>query len=83
MAFSSNGADGTITVVHEVSPSEFNVVENVATARGARTIAVDEKTHSVFVPTAKFGPPPEPTPDRPRPRPSILPDTFEVIEVSP
>ena len=83
LAFSSNGADGTITVVREVSPTEFNVVENVPTARGARTIAVDEKTHSVFVPTAKFGPPPEPTPDRPRPRPSILPDTFEVIEVSP
>jgi len=35
MAFSSNGADGTITVVRAVSPTEFNVVDNVTTARGA------------------------------------------------
>jgi DNA-binding beta-propeller fold protein YncE len=83
MAFSSNGADGTITVVREVSPTEFNVVDNVASARGARTIAVDEKTGDVFVVTAQFGPPPAPTPDRPRPRPTVLLDTFEVIEVAP
>jgi DNA-binding beta-propeller fold protein YncE len=83
MAFSSNGADATITVVHEVSPAKFSVVGNVTTARGARTIAFDEKTGHVFVPTAQFGPPPAPTPDRPRPRPAILPDTFEVIEVAP
>jgi DNA-binding beta-propeller fold protein YncE len=83
MAFSSNGADGTITVVRAVSPTEFNVVDNVTTARGARTIAFDEKTGHVFVPTAQFGPPPAPTADRPRPRPAVLPDTFEVLEVSP
>ncbi|HYS53048.1 MAG TPA: YncE family protein [Thermoanaerobaculia bacterium] len=83
MAFSSNGADATITVVREVSPKDFEIAENVPTLRGARTIALDEKTGHVFVPTAQFGPPPAPTPDRPRPRPSILPDTFEVIEVAP
>jgi len=83
LAFSSNGADGTLTVVREVSPNEFRVVETVPTARGARTITLDEKTHAVFMPTAKFGPPPEPTADRPRPRPTILPDSFEVIEVAP
>jgi len=83
MAFSSNGADATITVVREVSPKDFEIVENVPTMRGARTIALDEKTGHIFLPTAQFGPPPAPTPDRPRPRPSILPDTFEVIEVAP
>ncbi len=83
MAFSSNGADGTITIIRAVSPTEFNVVDNVTTARGARTIALDEKTGHVFVVTAQFGPPPAPTPDRPRPRPAILPNTFEVIEIAP
>lgn len=83
LAFSSNGADGTLTVVREVSPNEFHVVETIPTGRGARTITLDEKTHAIFLPTAKFGPPPEPTADRPRPRPTILPDSFEVIEVSP
>jgi DNA-binding beta-propeller fold protein YncE len=83
LAFSSNGADGTLTVVREVSPNEFKVVENVVTARGARTMTLDEKTHHIFLPTARFGPPPAPTPDRPHPRPAILPDSFEVIEVAP
>jgi len=83
LAFSSNGADGTLTVVREVSPEKFEVVETIPTARGARTITLDEKTHLIYMPTAKFGPPPEPTPERPRPRPTILPDSFEVVEVEP
>ncbi|HEY6843673.1 MAG TPA: YncE family protein [Thermoanaerobaculia bacterium] len=83
LAFSPNGADGTVTVIREVSPNEFSVVETVPTARGARTITLDEKTHAIYLPTAKFGPPPEATAERPHPRPTILPDSFEVIEVAP
>lgn len=83
LAFSSNGADGTITVVREKSPSSFEVVADVPTARGARTIALDERTHRLYLSTARFGPPPAPTPDRPHPRPSIEPGTFEVVEVGP
>jgi YVTN family beta-propeller protein len=82
LAFSSNG-EGTLTVVSEVNPNKFEVVENVPTKRGARTMALDTKTHHVFTVTADFGPPPAPTPDRPRPRPPMLPDTFEVIELAP
>jgi YVTN family beta-propeller protein len=78
LAFSSNG-DGTLTVVREESPSKFAVVENVTTVRGARTMALDLKTHQVFLVTAKFGPPPAPTPERPHPWPTILPDTFELL----
>jgi DNA-binding beta-propeller fold protein YncE len=83
LAFSANGADGTITVVREVTPDKYEVAATVPTARGARTIAVDTTSHHVFVPTANFGPTPAATPERPRPRPSIEPDTFEVIEVAP
>ena len=78
LAFSSNG-DGTLTVVHEDSPDKFSVLENVPTQRGARTMALDPKTHNVFLVTAEFGPPPPPTPERPRPRPTILPNTFVVL----
>jgi DNA-binding beta-propeller fold protein YncE len=78
LAFSANG-EGTVTVVHEDSPEKFTVVGNIQTKRGARTIALDEATHRLYLPTAQFGPPPSPTPDRPRPRPSILPGTFEVL----
>jgi YVTN family beta-propeller protein len=47
LAFSSNG-EGTITVVKEISPNEYKVIDNVPTQKGARTIALDEKTHRVF-----------------------------------
>jgi DNA-binding beta-propeller fold protein YncE len=52
-AFSSNG-EGTVTVVHEDSPDKFTVVENVATKNSARTMAVDLKTHNIFLPAADF-----------------------------
>jgi hypothetical protein len=55
-AFSSNG-EGTLTVVHEDSPNEFSVVENVPTKRSARTMALDLKTHSIFLAAADFEPP--------------------------
>jgi DNA-binding beta-propeller fold protein YncE len=81
LAFSSNG-EGTLTVIHEDTPDRFTVVENVPTRRGARTMALDEKTHNVFLPTAQFGPPPAATAEQPRPRPAILPNTFVVLVVS-
>jgi DNA-binding beta-propeller fold protein YncE len=80
LAFSSNG-EGNLTVVHEDSPDKFTVVESVPTEKGARTMALDPETHKVYVVTAKFGPAPAPTADAPHPRPSILPNSFEVIEL--
>lgn len=78
LAYSSNG-DGTLTVVHEDSPDKFSVVENVSTQRGARTMAVDLKTHNVFLVTAEFGPPPAATAEQPRPRPTIVPGSFTLL----
>ncbi|HEX3865354.1 MAG TPA: hypothetical protein VHV78_01335 [Gemmatimonadaceae bacterium] len=49
LAFNPNRADSTMTVIHEDSPSAFAVVEKVPTGGGARTCAVDEKTHKVYV----------------------------------
>jgi YVTN family beta-propeller protein len=80
LVFSSNG-EGTLTVVHEDSPDKYTVVENVKTQRGARTMALDPKTHRAYLVTAEFGPPPAPTPERPRPRPSIVPGTFTLLVV--
>lgn len=78
LTVSSNG-EGTLTVIHEDSPEKIRVVENVSTQKGARTMALDPKTHRVFLVTAEFGPPPAPTPERPRPRPSIVPGTFTLL----
>ena len=52
-AFASCG-DGTLTVVHEKDPMTFEVVENAKTERGARTMALDPKTHTIYLATAKF-----------------------------
>ena len=78
LAFSSNG-EGTLTVVHEDSADKFSVVENVTTQRGARTMALDPKTHKVYLATAQFGPPPAATPERPNPRPAMIPNTFVIL----
>lgn len=78
LAFASCG-EGVLTVVREDSPDKFSVAENVPTQAGARTMALDSKTHNLFVVTAKFGEPPAPTPENPRPRRSIVPDTFVVL----
>jgi DNA-binding beta-propeller fold protein YncE len=48
LIFSSNGKTGNITIIKEESPDEFKVIDNVETARGARTITLDEKTHRIF-----------------------------------
>ena len=45
----------------------------------ARTMALDPKTHQVFLVTAKFGSAPTPTADQPHPRPPVLPDSFVVL----
>jgi len=80
LAFASCG-EGVLTVVHEESPDKFILAENVPTQQGARTMALDSKTHNVFVVTAKFGPPPAATADNPHPRRSIVPDSFVVLVI--
>jgi DNA-binding beta-propeller fold protein YncE len=82
LAFSSNG-DGTLTVVHEESPDKYTVVENVETARGARTMELDPATHTIYLVTADFGPPPAATAENPRPRPTMVPGSFKLLVVQP
>jgi YVTN family beta-propeller protein len=72
-AFSSNG-DGTLTVVQQTG-GKWDVLENIATQRGARTIAVDDKTHKVYMPTATTAP------SQGGGRATYLPDTFKVLVV--
>jgi len=49
LAFNPNRVDSTITVVHEDSPDRYTVVGKFPTGGGARTCAVDERTHKVYV----------------------------------
>jgi DNA-binding beta-propeller fold protein YncE len=83
LAFASNGQSATLTVVHESTPDKYDVVDNVATQRSARTMGLDAKTHAIFMPCATFGEAPAPTEKTPRPRPPIVPGSFELLEVVP
>jgi YVTN family beta-propeller protein len=58
LAFSSNGRDATLTIIHEDSPDKFTVVDNVKTEPGARTMTVDTKSHKIYLVTADFQPAP-------------------------
>lgn len=79
LAYSSNG-EGTVTVVRELSADKFEFVENITTEPGARTIAVDEVTHKLYLPTAQMKPV-EPTTANPNPRPQQVPGTFHIVVV--
>jgi YVTN family beta-propeller protein len=71
LAFSSNG-DGTLTVVREDDGDKFTVVENVETQVGARTMALDPKTHQIYLATAKA---------KPGQRRSFEPGSFVILVV--
>ena len=74
-AYSSNG-EGTLTVIKELSADKFILIGNVATKPGARTIAVDQKTHKVYLPSGLFKPA-----TKESFRPEIIPGTFKILIV--
>jgi len=81
LVFSSNGQDGTLTVIHEDDDDHYSVVANVVTQKGARTMALDAKTHRVYLVTAEFGAAPAPSADQPHPRPPVIDGSFKVLVV--
>ena len=79
---SSNG-DGTLTIVQEENANSFKVIENVKTMEGARTMALNNKTHHVYLPAAQRGEKPKATSDNPHPHSDIKPNTFVVLDTEP
>lgn len=75
--YSSNG-DGTLTVIKESAPDKFSVVENFKTQKGARTSAVDQGTHKIYLPTGDFAPK-----KAGQFRPALIAGTFRVLVVEP
>ena len=78
--FTSNG-EGTLSVYQETSADKFDLIATVPTKRGARTIAVDEKTHLIYLPTADFEQQAEQSAGGQRQRPRMIPGTFQVLVV--
>jgi DNA-binding beta-propeller fold protein YncE len=52
LAYSSNGGDGTVTVIGEAEPGKFKVVSTIRTQPGARTVTLDPTTHRLYLPAA-------------------------------
>ena len=89
-AFSSNGGDGTLTVVKENSPTSFVVEQNLATMRGGKTLTLDSKTNHILVIAAEYAAPPAPPADAPQDaqkkggrggRGVMVPDSFSILVV--
>jgi DNA-binding beta-propeller fold protein YncE len=76
LVFSSNGESGDLTVIHQDSADTYTVVENVPTKKYARTMAIDFKTHNIFLPIADF------EPAKGEEDPPMKPNTFGVLLVS-
>jgi YVTN family beta-propeller protein len=76
----SSTGEGTIHIFHEDSPDKLSVVEVVKTEFGAKTMALDPKTHNLLVDTADFDPPAAATPAQKRPpQPRPKPGTFHLL----
>lgn len=79
-AYTSNG-EGTVTVVQEENENEFRVMETIKTQKGAKTLALNSKTHQIFLPVADLGEAPEPTKEEPKPKPIVKPGTFRILQI--
>lgn len=84
--FSSQG-DGTMTIIKEVSPTSFQVEATVKTVPGARTMALDTKTHHAFTVSMEYAPALPPDPNAAPPpsgrvrRGPVIPGSFTITEV--
>ena len=80
LVFASCGGDGTVTVAHEDSPDKLSVVQVLHTARGARTMALDPKTHRIYLAAVDYeaSATPPAAGQRP-PRPKVVPNSFRVL----
>ena len=78
---SGDGVSGVVNIFHEDSPDKYTKVADVKYMYGARTIALDPRTHHIFSVGATKNDPVAPTPQNrsPRPRPDLT--TFSIVEV--
>ena len=72
--FASCG-EGKVSIVEETGSDAFRVIDNVDTKRSARTIAIDDTTHELFLPAA------DTEKAAAGERPKTIPGTFQVLVV--
>jgi len=82
LAFASC-ADGTTIIAREEAPDKLTILQTLNTERGARTVALDPKSHWIYLPSAQFQPPPSPSPGMSPGRPSVVPNTLKLLVYGP
>ena len=82
LAFFSNG-EGTITAIEAEPVDNYEVVQTIATQKGAKTIALNPVTHHLYLPSAEYGTAPAPTTDKPKPKAPVKPGSFVILDVGP
>jgi hypothetical protein len=82
LIFTSNGGDGTLSVIKQLTPDQYQLQETVHTEKGFRTMTLDPVTHNLFLISAKRTTPPA-VEGQPAPREVIVPDSFKVLVVGP
>jgi YVTN family beta-propeller protein len=81
--FASNG-EGTMTVIHQDTPDKYRVVATVQTMPGARTMALDPKSHRLYTVSARMGPMPAAAPGQTgRRRAPLIPGSFTLLVLDP
>ena len=78
LAFSSNG-EGTLTIIQETSLGKFEVVQTIPTQYSARTMALDPKTHYVYLPAAMFSKTETETMPNGKVRPAMIKNSFVIL----
>jgi DNA-binding beta-propeller fold protein YncE len=82
LVFSSNG-EGTVSIVQELDADHYRVAATLPTQKSARTLALDPRSHRIYLVAAEFGPTPPATQAMPRPRAPVLPESFQVLVAAP
>jgi DNA-binding beta-propeller fold protein YncE len=78
--FTSHGI-GTMTVIKEKSPTSFEVIENLNTMNGARTLTLDTKTGRLFVMSAEREPAPPVAPGGRPQQGRLIPGSFTIVVI--
>jgi len=71
--------DGKVTIAREETPDKLTVVQTLATAVGSKTMALDRRTHNIYLGAADSEAPAAQAPGAAKSRPKMVPGSFRVL----
>jgi hypothetical protein len=78
LIITANGADANMTVIRQLGPDRYAMVETIATRPKARVLALDPATRALYTVAAGFTIA-APEPGKPAPAPTYHADSFTVL----